>query len=227
MNKLKVIARLRCDFPTKFGLARQSGLNEDVKGQIVFEKAYRNPDAVRGIEDFSHLWLIWGFSVPEKDNWSATVRPPRLGGNERVGVFATRSPFRPNPLGLTVVKLEKVDYEAADAPVLHISGADMMDNTEIYDIKPYIPYADIRPDAEGSFAEEHKNDRLNVIADENILSAVPEDKHPALLKALSLDPRPAYQNDSDRVYGFLYAGWDVRFTVENGTLTVKEIVKAT
>jgi len=222
-----VIARLRCDFPTKFGLARQSGLNEDVKGQIVFEKAYRNPDAVRGIEDFSHLWLIWGFSVPEKDNWSATVRPPRLGGNERVGVFATRSPFRPNPLGLTVVKLEKVDYEAADAPVLHISGADMMDNTEIYDIKPYIPYADIRPDAEGSFAEEHKNDRLNVIADENILSAVPEDKHPALLKALSLDPRPAYQNDSDRVYGFLYAGWDVRFTVENGTLTVKEIVKAT
>jgi len=222
-----VIARLRCDFPTKFGLARQSGLNEDVKGQIVFEKAYRNPDAVRGIEDFSHLWLIWGFSVPEKDNWSATVRPPRLGGNERVGVFATRTPFRPNPLGLTVVKLEKVDYEAADAPVLHISGADMMDNTEIYDIKPYIPYADIRPDAEGSFAEEHKNDRLNVIADENILSAVPEDKHPALLKALSLDPRPAYQNDSDRVYGFLYAGWDVRFTVENGTLTVKEIVKAT
>ena len=222
-----MIARLRCDFPTKFGLARQSGLNEDVKGQIVFEKAYRNPDAVRGIEDFSHLWLIWGFSVPEKDNWSATVRPPRLGGNERVGVFATRSPFRPNPLGLTVVKLEKVDYEAADAPVLHISGADMMDNTEIYDIKPYIPYADIRPDAEGSFAEEHKNDRLNVIADENILSAVPEDKHPALLKALSLDPRPAYQNDSDRVYGFLYAGWDVRFTVENGTLTVKEIVKAT
>ena len=227
MNKLIVIARLRCDFPTKFGLARQSGLNEDVKGQIVFEKEYRNPDAVRGIENFSHLWLIWGFSVPEKDNWSATVRPPRLGGNERVGVFATRSPFRPNPLGLTVVKLESVDYEDAGAPVLRISGADMMDNTVIYDIKPYIPYADIRPDAEGSFAEEHKDDRLAVIADEHILSAVPKAKHPALLKALSLDPRPAYQNDPNRVYGFLYAGWDVRFTVENGTLTVKEIVRAT
>ena len=226
MRNVKVIARLRCDFPTKFGLARQSGLNAELKGQIVFESGYRNSDAVRGIEKFSHLWLIWGFDVPEKDNWSATVRPPRLGGNERVGVFATRSPFRPNPLGLTVVRLEKVDYDHPNAPVLHISGADMMDGTEIYDIKPYIPYADVRPDAVGSFAEEHKDDRLEVSADETLLSVIPEDKREALLNALSLDPRPAYQNDPERIYGFLYAGFDVRFRVKENRLTVSEIVKA-
>lgn len=225
MNNLKTIARLECDFPTKFGLARQSGLNEEIKGKIVFEPEYRNPDAVRGIEQFSHLWLIWGFSVPERSGWAATVRPPRLGGNERVGVFATRSPFRPNPIGLTVVKLEKVDYACAGAPVLLISGADMMNGTEIYDIKPYIPYADSIENASGSFAEAHKNDRLTVIADDSILAPVPEEKRAALLSALSLDPRPAYQTDPERVYGFLYAGFNVRFTVRDATLTVSEIVR--
>lgn len=222
MDELKVIARLRCDFPTKFGLPRQSGLNGALKGKIVFEPAYRNPDAVRGIEAYSHLWLIWGFSVPERENWSATVRPPRLGGNERVGVFATRSPFRPNPLGLTLVKLEGVDRRDGACALL-VSGADMMDGTPIYDIKPYLPYADSRPDARGGFGERMKDYRLRVVADEALLCPIPSEKRPALLAALEGDPRPAYQHDPSRVYGFLYAGFDVRFTVDEDTLTVVEI----
>ena len=222
MDELKVIARLRCDFPTKFGLPRQSGLNGALKGKIVFEPAYRNPDAVRGIETYSHLWLIWGFSVPERESWSATVRPPRLGGNERVGVFATRSPFRPNPLGLTLVKLEGVDRRDGACALL-VSGADMMDGTPIYDIKPYLPYADSRPDARGGFGERMKDYRLRVVADEALLCPIPSEKRPALLAALEGDPRPAYQHDPSRVYGFLYAGFDVRFTVDEDTLTVVEI----
>lgn len=222
MDELKVIARLRCDFPTKFGLPRQSGLNGALKGKIVFEPAYRNPDAVRGIETYSHLWLIWGFSVPERESWSATVRPPRLGGNERMGVFATRSPFRPNPLGLTLVKLEGVDRRDGACALL-VSGADMMDGTPIYDIKPYLPYADSRPDARGGFGERMKDYRLRVVADEALLCPIPSEKRPALLAALEGDPRPAYQHDPSRVYGFLYAGFDVRFTVDEDTLTVVEI----
>lgn len=224
MDALKVIARLRCDFPTKFGLPRQSGLNDALKGKIVFEPAYRNPDAVRGIEAYSHLWLIWGFSVPEKENWSATVRPPRLGGNERVGVFATRSPFRPNPLGLTLVRLEGVERQDGACTLL-VSGADMMDGTPIYDIKPYLPYADSRPDASGGFGERMKNYLLRVTAEEALLRPIPPEKRPALIAALEGDPRPAYQHDPTRVYGFLYAGFDVRFTVEGDTLTVVEILR--
>lgn len=224
MDALKVIARLRCDFPTKFGLPRQSGLNDALKGRIMFEPAYRSPDAVRGIEAYSHLWLIWGFSVPERENWSATVRPPRLGGNERVGVFATRSPFRPNPLGLTLVKLEGVDRQDGACALL-VSGADMMDGTPIYDIKPYLPYADSRQDARGGFGERMKDYRLRVIADEALLRPIPPEKRPALIAALEGDPRPAYQHDPTRVYGFLYAGFDVRFTVEGDTLTVVEILR--
>lgn len=225
MHNLKRIARLKCDFPTKFGLPRQSGLNENLTGQIVFEREYRNPDAVRGIENFSHLWLIWSFDVPEREGYSATVRPPRLGGNERVGVFATRSPFRPNPLGLTVVRLHKVETDPNLGPVLTVSGFDMMDGTEIIDIKPYIPYADMRPDATGSFAEENKDYRLSVHDPEELLSLFPEDKQKALVKTLSLDPRPAYHDDANRVYGFAYAGYDVRFTVDKEKLTIFEIVK--
>lgn len=224
MDALKVIARLRCDFPTKFGLPRQSGLNDALKGRIVFEPAYRNPDAVRGIEAYSHLWLIWGFSVPERENWSATVRPPRLGGNERVGVFATRSPFRPNPLGLTLVRLEGVERQDGACTLL-VSGADMMDGTPIYDIKPYLPYADSRPDASGGFGERMKSYRLRVTAEEALLRPIPPEKRPALLAALEGDPRPAYQHDPTRVYGFLYAGFDVRFTVDGDALTVVEIRK--
>lgn len=225
MHNLKRIARLKCDFPTKFGLPRQSGLNESLTGNIIFEREYRNPDAVRGIENFSHLWLIWGFDIPEREGYSATVRPPRLGGNERVGVFATRSPFRPNPLGLTVVKLEKTEIDPVLGPVLTVSGFDMMDGTEIFDIKPYIPYADMRPDAKGSFAEENKDYRLSVHDPKDLLSIFSDEKRETLLKTLSLDPRPAYHGDPSRVYGFAYAGYDVRFTVDGENLTVFEIVK--
>lgn len=225
MHNLKRIARLKCDFLTKFGLPRQSGLNESLTGSIIFEREYRNPDAVRGIENFSHLWLIWGFDIPEREGYSATVRPPRLGGNERVGVFATRSPFRPNPLGLTVVKLEKTEIDPVLGPVLTVSGFDMMDGTEIFDIKPYIPYADMRPDAKGSFAEENKDYRLSVHDPKDLLSIFSDEKRETLLKTLSLDPRPAYHGDPSRVYGFAYAGYDVRFTVDGENLTVFEIVK--
>lgn len=225
MHNIKRIARLKCDFETKFGLPRQSGLNESLTGKIVFEREYRNPDAVRGLENFSHIWLLWLFDVPERDGYSATVRPPRLGGNERVGVFATRSPFRPNPIGLTVARLEKVEIDPSLGPVITVSGIDMMDNTQIIDIKPYIPYADMRTDAQGSFAEEMKGYRLSVSDPENLLSVFPEEKRETLKKTLSLDPRPAYHDDPNRVYGFAYAGYDVRFTVDKDCLTVFEIVK--
>lgn len=225
MNKLKLIARLHCDFPTKFGLPRQSGLNESLTGRIVFEREYRNPDAVRGLEAFSHIWLIWGFDVPERDGYSATVRPPRLGGNERVGVFATRSPYRPNPIGLTVARLERVLIDESDGPVLIVSGFDMMDKTEIYDIKPYIPYADSRPDARGSFAEENKNYRLTVEDRQGLLSLFDEERRKTLTAALSGDPRPAYHDDPDRLYGFFFAGYDVRFRVKDQLLSVEEVKK--
>ena len=221
---LKTIAHIRTEFPEKFGIPRQSGLVDALRAVIVFEEPYRNPDALRGLEGYSHLWLIWGFSVPERENWSATVRPPRLGGNERVGVFATRSPFRPNPLGLTLVRLEGVERQDGACTLL-VSGADMMDGTPIYDIKPYLPYADSRPDASGGFGERMKSYRLRVTAEEALLRPIPPEKRPALLAALEGDPRPAYQHDPTRVYGFLYAGFDVRFTVDGDVLTVVEIRK--
>ncbi|MBQ3080024.1 MAG: tRNA (N6-threonylcarbamoyladenosine(37)-N6)-methyltransferase TrmO [Clostridia bacterium] len=224
--EIRPIAHLECDFPTKFGLPRQSGLNSDLTGRIVFNPEFRNPDAVRGLKEFSHIWLIWAFSVPEREGWQATVRPPRLGGNVRVGVFATRSPFRPNPLGLTVAKLLEVVTEGANAPYLVIAGADMMNGTEIFDIKPYIPYADAHPEATGSFAEEMRGYRLRAEVPEEMLKVFREPQQRALLSALELDPRPAYQNDPNRAYGFLFAGYDVRFTVRDGVLRVFEIVKA-
>ena len=213
------VARVENDFDTKFGLPRQSGLNDALISRVVLEKDFAREDFIRGITEFSHLWLIWGFDV--KPSMNATVRPPRLGGNERRGVFATRSPFRPNPVGLTVVKLLSVSTE--NGIVLTVSGVDMKSGTVIYDIKPYIPYADRVEGASGSFAEEHKGDRLNVVFPEKLKKLIPESKLPALTEALSEDPRPAYQDDENRVYGFSYAGKDVRFTVKGDTLTVIEI----
>ena len=220
---MKIIARIRSDFPEKFGLPRQSALADKIGALVVFEKEYRVPEALRGLTGYSHLWLIWGFHRAERENWSPTVRPPKLGGNERVGVFASRSPFRPNPIGLSCVKLEEI-VETRDAGLaLRISGCDMMDGTPIYDIKPYLPYTDCRPEATGGFAAEHLADGVAVACDPGILSVVPEDKRPALLCALGHDPRPGYQQDQDRVYGFSYAGFNVRFTVKEGILRVCDI----
>ena len=222
--EIEVIARIHTDFPGKFGIPRQSGLVPELKGEIVFEPKYRNPDALRGIEGFSHLWLIWGFSKVKQDDWSATVRPPRLGGNVRMGVFATRSPFRPNPLGLSCVKLEGVEYDAARGPVVRVSGVDMLDGTPIYDIKPYVPHADLRVDAVGGFADARRDYAVKVEFPEELLAKVPEEKRSALEGVLAGDPRPSYQDDPDRVYGFGFAGFEVKFRVANGVLTVCDIV---
>ena len=222
--EIDIIARIHTDFENKFGLPRQSGLVEGLKGRIVFETKYRNPDAVRGLSDFSHVWLIWEFSKAKRDNWSATVRPPRLGGNERMGVFATRSPFRPNPLGLSCVKLESVEIDPVDGPVRVVSGIDMLDGTPIYDIKPYVPHADLRPDAVGGFADAHRDDRVEVVFPEELLKKVPEDKRDALIGVLEGDPRPSYQDDPERIYGFGFAGLEVKFRVTDGVLTVSDII---
>ena len=219
-----VIARIRTDFPTKFGIPRQSGLVKELQGRIVLEPEYRNPEAVRGLEDFSHVWLIWEFSESKRDGWSPTVRPPKLGGNIRKGVFATRSPFRPNPIGLSAVKLEKVDIHPELGPVLHVSGADLMDGTPIYDIKPYIPYADCIPDAKGGFTRETDNSLLEVIFPENLLEIIPFEKQKAVMQILAFDPRPSYQEDDERIYGVEFAGFDVRFRVAGKVLKVVEVV---
>ena len=219
-----VIARIRTDFPTKFGIPRQSGLVKELQGTIIFEPEYRNPEAVRGLEDFSHVWLIWEFSESRRDGWSPTVRPPKLGGNIRKGVFATRSPFRPNPIGLSAVKLEKVDIHPELGPVLHVSGADLMDGTPIYDIKPYIPYADCIPDAKGGFTRETDNSLLEVIFPENLLEIIPFEKQKAVMQILAFDPRPSYQEDDERIYGVEFAGFDVRFRVAGKVLKVVEVV---
>lgn len=221
---VRPIAHIRTDFPTKFGIPRQSGLAEGLTGRVVFEKEFRNMDALRGIEEFSHIWLIWAFSKALREGWSATVRPPRLGGNARVGVFASRSPFRPNPIGLSLVRLKCVEQEV-DGPVLYVLGADLMDGTPIYDIKPYLPYVECVADAAGSFADAHKADHLAVLDPAGLLLLIQEDKRAPLIEALSLDPRPAYQDDPVRVYGFLFAGFDVRFTVSDGQLTIREVVR--
>ena len=220
-----VIARIRTDFPTKFGIPRQSGLVKELQGTIIFEPEYRNPEAVRGLEDFSHVWLIWEFSESKRDGWSPTVRPPKLGGNIRKGVFATRSPFRPNPIGLSAVKLEKVDIHPELGPVLHVSGADLMDGTPIYDIKPYIPYADCIPDAKGGFTRETDNSLLEVIFPENLLEIIPFEKQKAVMQILAFDPRPSYQEDDERIYGVEFAGFDVRFRVKGRVINVVEVVK--
>lgn len=220
---MKVIARIHSDFPTKFGIPRQSGLVEQLQACVVFEPEFRNPDALRGLEDFSHIWLIWEFSQAVREDWSPTVRPPRLGGNKRLGVFATRSPFRPNPIGLSCVRLERVELESAQGPVLHVSGADLMDGTPIFDIKPYLPYADCRPQAAGGFTDQVERRLLQVECPSHMLAQVPGDRRQALLGVLANDPRPSYQQDSSRIYGMAFAGFEVRFRVSEGMLTVVQL----
>ena len=220
---IQAIARIRSDFPTKFGIPRQSGLVEDLRSTVVFEPEYRNPDALRGIEEFSHLWLIWQFSQAVRQGWSPTVRPPRLGGNTRMGVFATRSPFRPNNLGLSCVRLLGIEHTREYGSVLHVGGADLMDGTPIFDIKPYIPYADTHPEAAGGFTDTAGDFLLDVDFPAELLSLLPEDKRAAALGVLSHDPRPSYQRKPGRVYGLPFAGFDIRFTVEGSRLTVRDV----
>ena len=223
MMELQVIAHMRCDFSAKFGIPRQSGLVEEAEGLVVFTPEYRNPDALRGIEGYSHLWLIWQFSQAVRPGWSPTVRPPRLGGNTRMGVFATRSPFRPNFLGLSSVRLLGVEKRPEFGTVLRVAGADLMDGTPIFDIKPYLPYTDSHPDAVGGFTDQVAGYLLQVDFPPALLEKVPEEKRSALRALLSHDPRPAYQDAPERVYGLEYAGQNVRFTVRDGTLTVLSV----
>ena len=213
--EMKPIATIRTPFPTKFGIPRQSGILDMLESRIVFEKEYRVKDALRGLEDFSHIWLIWVFSEAVREEWSPTVRPPRLGGNTRMGVFATRSPFRPNPIGLSCVKLLRIEGNE-----LVVSGADLMDGTPILDIKPYLPFADAKPDASGGFAEPLREYALQVEFPEKLLSKVPPQYRAPLREILAQDPRPAYQQDPTRVYGFSFADLEIRFTVRDGILTV-------
>ena len=221
--EIQAIARMRSDFPTKFGIPRQSGLVEELRSTIVFEPEYRNPDTLRGIEGFSHLWLIWQFSKAVRKDWSPTVRPPRLGGNTRMGVFATRSPFRPNSLGLSCIRLLGVEDTAEFGTVLHVGGADLMDGTPIFDIKPYIAYGDAHPDAVGGFTDHADDFLLEVVFPDELLKRIPTAKRQALLGVLSHDPRPSYQRDANRVYGLSFAGFNIRFSVSDGVLTVTEI----
>lgn len=219
---MHIIARIRTDFPTKFGIPRQSGL-ADAPARIIFEPEYRNADALRGIEGYTHLWLLWHFSEAERDGWSPTVRPPKLGGNQRMGVFATRSPFRPNAIGLSSVRLERVELHTPEGPVLQVRGADLMDGTPILDIKPYLPYTDAHPEAAGGFAAQALQQTVAVDCPPALLARLPMDRRQALLDVLAQDPRPGYQHEPGRVYGFPFAGFEVRFTVEDGRLTVVSI----
>ena len=221
---IRVIARMKSDFPSKFGIPRQSGLVDELRSTVIFEPEFRNPDALRGIEGYSHLWLIWQFSEAVRSDWSPTVRPPRLGGNTRMGVFATRSPFRPNSLGLSSVKLLGVEHTEEYGTVLHVGGADLMDGTPIFDIKPYIPYGDCHPEATGGFTDTAGEFLLTVDFPEQLLQKLPEDKRSAAIGVLSHDPRPSYQKDPDRVYGLPFAGFDIRFTVADSHLTVLEVL---
>ncbi len=222
---MNIIANIHSDFPTKFGIPRQSGLVEELTANIVFTPDYRVPEAVRGLEDFSHIWLIWQFSKAVRDSWSPTVRPPRLGGNTRMGVFATRSPFRPNAIGLSCVKLLKVEPNTPEGPVLTVAGADLMDGTPILDIKPYIPYADCQKDATGGFTDTTGDFLLKVEFPPELLEMVPEDRRAALIGVLSHDPRPSYQRNPERVYGMEFAGVNVRFRVAEETLLVVDCEK--
>ncbi|MGN0369563.1 MAG: tRNA (N6-threonylcarbamoyladenosine(37)-N6)-methyltransferase TrmO [Butyrivibrio sp.] len=222
---MKIIARIYTDFPQKFGIPRQSGMVKELEGTIVFEPEYRDEAAVRGLEGFSHIWLLWEFSENIKEGWSPTVRPPRLGGDKRVGVFATRSPFRPNPIGLSCVKLNEICKEPGRGVVLHVSGVDIMDGTPIYDIKPYLPHSDCHPEAQGGFAKEFEDYGLDVEFSDKLLSSVPESKRKGLIGALRNDPRPSYQNDPARIYGMTFAGLNVKFTVDGEILTVISVEK--
>ncbi|MBP5629883.1 MAG: tRNA (N6-threonylcarbamoyladenosine(37)-N6)-methyltransferase TrmO [Bacteroidaceae bacterium] len=220
---MEIIARIKTDFGSKFGVPRQSGMVPELRGRVVFEKEYRVAEAVRGLEGFDYVWLLWDFSEAHREQWSPTVRPPRLGGNERVGVFATRSPFRPNSIGLSAVRLLGIDYDAEDGPALLVGGADLMDGTPIYDIKPYLPYADAHPDAKAGFTQGNANaegERLEVEVPEALVRKLGEEKAAALRGVLEADPRPRYQDDEERVYGLTFAGQDIHFRVEGKLLQV-------
>ena len=221
---IEPVARMRSDFATKFGIPRQSGLVADLRSTIVFEPKYRNPEALRGIEGYDYLWLIWQFSEAVREDWSPTVRPPRLGGNARMGVFATRSPFRPNSLGLSCVRLLGVEHTQEFGTVLHVGGADLMDGTPIFDVKPYVPYADSHPDAKGGFTDSAGEYLLQVDFPQTLLEKLPEEKRSAAVGVLSHDPRPSYQRKPGRIYGLNFAGWDIRFTVDGDILTVVDIL---
>lgn len=217
---MKIIAHIRTDFSEKFGIPRQSGRVPSLSGRIVFEPEYRNPDALRGIGGFSHLWLLFDFSEAHREEWSPTVRPPRLGGNTRIGVFASRSPFRPNPIGLSSVKLVGIEHTEKEGDVLLVSGADLLDGTPIFDIKPYLPFTDCHPDAVGGYAEYVKEHRLEVVFPEDLLARFPFDKRQAVVDCLAEDPRPSYQTDPERIYHMVFSGMDVAFRVENGSVLV-------
>ena len=221
---MEIIAKMRSDFASKFGIPRQSGLVEELRSTIVFEPGYRDPECLRGIEDFSHLWIIWQFSQAVEQGWSPTVRPPRLGGNSRMGVYATRSPFRPNHMGLSCVKLLGVEHTQQHGTVLHVGGADLMDGTPIFDIKPYIPYSDSHPEASGGFTDHAGEFLLNVNFPEELLSKLPKNKQAAAIGVLTHDPRPSYQRNPDRIYGLNFAGFDIRFQVKESVLTVLEVI---
>lgn len=223
---MKIIARMHSDFPTKFGIPRQSGLANALRSTIVFEPEYQNPDALRGLEDFSHIWLIWQFSETQREDWSPTVRPPRLGGNTRMGVFSTRSPFRPNAIGLSCVQLAGIHKTTEHGTVLEVAGADLMDGTPILDIKPYIPYADCHPGAVGGFADTAGDFLLDVDIPQALLSEIPESQQEALREVLSHDPRPSYQNDPERIYGMTFGGQNIRFQVTGKRLTVISVEPA-
>ncbi len=222
---MKIIGHIRTDFSSKFGIPRQSGLVPELKGIITFEPEFRNPEAFRGLEEFSHIWILWKFSKSEKEHWSATVKPPRLGGKKRMGVFATRSPYRPNDIGLSSVKLEKISYDEKMGPMLHVAGIDLLDGTPIYDIKPYIAYTDSHPEAAEGFAGGVKEKGLRVEFPKRFLEMLPEEKREAAIGVLAQDPRPAYDTDETRLYGVEFAGYDVRFVVSGEVLKVEELVK--
>ena len=220
---MKKIAHIKSVFPTKFGIPHQSNRIEKLKSTIIFEPEYRVTEAFRGLDEYDYIWLIWEFSESKRDNWSPTVRPPRLGGNVRKGVFATRSPFRPNPIGLSSVKLEKIEFHPELGPVLHVSGADLMDGTPILDIKPYLPYVDSHPDASGGFTDGIKKEKLQVKFAEEILEEIPVEHREALTEVLAADPRPGYQHDEERMYGLAFADKDIHFKVKGNILTVYEV----
>jgi tRNA-Thr(GGU) m(6)t(6)A37 methyltransferase TsaA len=225
-KSLEIIAKIKSDFPTKFGLPRQSGLAPALISYIVFEPKYRNKDALRGLDEYSHLWVLWNFSENEREGeWSPTVRPPKLGGNERVGVFATRSPFRPSPIGMSCVKIESIEFTENLGYVIGISGADMMDGTPVYDIKPYVPHADLKIDAVGGFADTVSNYQLKVEIDNTLKEKLPPDKIDELKDALKEDPRPSYIENDDRTYGFYFGKYEIKFTVKEKILTVTDITK--
>ncbi len=221
--EMRVVARARSGFPVKFGIPRQSGLVEALRAEIVFEPEFRSPEALRGLEGFSHLWLLWEFSANRRESWSPTVRPPRLGGNQRVGVFASRSPFRPSPIGMSCVTLEGIDLYTPEGPVLTVGGGDLLDGTPILDIKPYVPLSDCRPQARGGFSDDHRADRLSVDFPPALLAKVPEELREALWGVLEGDPRPGYHHDPERVYGLPFSGLEVKFTVAEGVLRVRAV----